>query len=1336
MAEEIRVYPKDECNSDTNAVDTKPVTEVAKAIIDLVFDPLAGDVDKHGAYLKAGIKPMQTKVTVVEAYEIVNLDPDNPWDIFYRDDDPKIWQKNREANRLEYAANIQRISEEILEPIRKHIKYVYGDAVTIKVELCFMSKAAIIKYSLPESHLFSQGKALLMRIEGERASLIYDEIKDWCNDKNNLEEGDISVSTLELNPDDALPINYGMMKLCNTESEKQLIYITLPFTDEELEKDELLLENKSNFYYTECNDFRLAPEADTKTKIFPAYQQDNGVEDVYNKLDDMENDLKNLNEKIAKAMEDNNDTELENLRSEKKNIEIEIDFAKNPTNEPDSIREINKLEKINELYPTPVTINKLKSLNENLKRNPSLEDSLTEYINKINSNEIRLLDLEGNLEKGVKKNNNDIYVAGIPGKRCSNKKKKYEENKQKMFEEYFMALRMFALNVGIICMEQELIDHPVDTSIDEELVEKEYKFQVSNYETEVRYRKLQAYNNKVKELYPNGIPKDTNIPPIEISEEDVDISDLKYPDKDEIRNSMKVEIISKVDIVKDAYATKDLDKFYEINVTTKLNYVKLTDEEILNKKIFELSKYDSLNKLVDLYKKELELIKNNTEFNSIQDFDSLIVDNDLNNLFYFISKSKADINDVADFYFDFLKEKNKDVDNIEDKVNKSKSMFKLLSEEKVNITAVPMKATEDYAKFCMKYLKCEIDLYTQLNDEERLSKLNEIKSKLEDYYNAKEWNRFDIDSFKTNIFNFSEVEYITYRLKRIDTIRHDTVNSTLKDRQISDFLIYFSDYNSANMSNPYIELCSVIGMGSFYMQSSIKAIDFVLNNYNEYIASDKVINKDPLEEDVINNLNIIKNYMSNYITKLNSNIDCHNGVVDSFVYVDDDLISLDIKMNEFSRNLTFKDYGIEYIQLNEQIGSLKINKELPIEERNYQIELKHNRLICKRSLDYILLSDLEKKIQNYKDELETAAEYNKTDKINKINNEVMPELIKLKDLRDNFFENNTIDDGYESMKSAQTKRYEFLSDKYPRNSYLFYKKLTNDTTMDYEYGRGVFSKEVMSDENKYKTYVKELIKALESAIDKIPNTELIEDDLDALKYELAYIENKNNEKETRQKELMQEMRLKKIDVNLEIEKREKDKEYLHYITWKNSLEEMLKLKYKTYIRIENTPSKGIEFKYPFMLFDEYSDLYRTYKNDVSIYQLLDGYKEYTNMSYNVYAVEKDYYINKHIKLWENVSYEPNLNSVTDNINSFIIFINESDNEKIKRIYKCISIINGFMDITPILVSENKSNYSKAFLLNIRRTNLFVDDLTLLLKQMYDLDLSSIDIKIENKDDVV
>ena len=208
----------------------KSFKDKVKGAIDKIFDPL--DSTK-GAYGNAGYTShnmfQNTTVSYEISYDLVNLEPNNPYDIYYRDEDEIMWDRNRRSTNMKINANVQTIHDTIVVPFRARVKEMFGESVIVRVEYCFMCLDALVKHRLPSDHLFSQARAVMLRIENEKASVIYDDILRFCaEDYEDLED------------DRAQPFDYGLMKLCSSDKEKERIYITLPFTKEEIEEDPLL----------------------------------------------------------------------------------------------------------------------------------------------------------------------------------------------------------------------------------------------------------------------------------------------------------------------------------------------------------------------------------------------------------------------------------------------------------------------------------------------------------------------------------------------------------------------------------------------------------------------------------------------------------------------------------------------------------------------------------------------------------------------------------------------------------------------------------------------------------------------------------------------------------------------------------------------------------------------------------------------------------------------------------------------------------------------------------------------------------------------------------------
>lgn len=453
------------------ALDYRPLSTNLKKELNKFFDPLtkkpSSCANISGFLEPDKSRPVGFREEIINkySYEIVNLDPNNPWDIYYRDPDPKIWDQNRKANNNTTAKNIEELHFKIVDPIRTRMRMVFGDNVIIKVEYCLMSKAALVKYKLRENHIHSTGRAVVLRIENEKASMIYDDIVHWTSKDTNDSMMDYAKTEKEK---ELKPIDYGMLKLCNTESEDQFIYITLPFSKEELEKDELLVHNKSNFYYSEANVFKLAAEPTTATKLFPAYHPDNNVENLFNSVDDINEELENKNNEINTAIAKKyNKSYINQLRKEKAELLLKKQNTINPSDKPELEKQKEDL------------LNLLNQFNN--------DSELETKLNKINSLLNRYVDLEkDNIQQAIRKIK--ALEVTLP----------IQYNISEDFSDYFKAIKLYLLNLAIMHRKTESF------SINEDEIQREINSAQEFYNSTLAKRKKELYQKEMNKLYPNN----------------------------------------------------------------------------------------------------------------------------------------------------------------------------------------------------------------------------------------------------------------------------------------------------------------------------------------------------------------------------------------------------------------------------------------------------------------------------------------------------------------------------------------------------------------------------------------------------------------------------------------------------------------------------------------------------------------------------------------------------------------------------------------------------------------------------------------------------------------
>lgn len=1301
---------RDLCSRNVKAKGLKVHDTVSKAkqIIDNVFDPLTGGTSNSNTYTNAGYRFSRDDYTYETTYEIINLDPNNPYDIYYRDDDLEIWNKNRKSDNFEIRKNIQSIHDKIVVPIRTRVINTFGDNANVKIDLCFLSKEALIKYKLPQDHIMSKGKAVLLLIEGTRASMVYDDVMSWVKDEDQLEDPNDELLN-ETKPE------YGLMKLCNTENEKQRIYITLPFTNEELKNDELLLHNYSNFYYTEANDFKMLPDSSTSTKIFPAYVPDNNVEDLYNKVDDLEQELKKIDDLIQMSKEDKGFAKTEDLIAQKIKIESEINNLNNPKlNISEIDNRIEVLESINKRIDSDIYKRELEALKKEKKSYPNIKTI------KDAQEAIKLLtQLEFSLTSEFN---------------ISNEDKNYN-----IISDFFKFKKMLYLR-GVI----NVLDN-IQPILNEEYIKTELDFRKQLYQAEWQKQYDEIYKRKEQE----ALDKTAYI---EVNESEIDMSNFVKPTRDliiqEILNKYKNDKQKLIDIYNNM-ALDDLE-FIEYSIYNINEYYKnKSDLELIEIELEEIAKFPFLKEINNII-----LLKKDKILNQKPNIDLINFiknTNSINKNFLLLTNDKTDFDEVSEYYYNEMKSINNGFENIDEKILLSKTLNNILNRDKLNSVLLPPNNTKEYANFVINYLTCEIEAYRILNNP---NKVDELTIKLEEYkkfLETEDYSKIDLDNIKSSIFQFTDAEYITFQNKKMKD-DYSNINIDINDRS-SIYLSYLVKdiFIGRSALSWYTTLNDEIGRLSInYQLIKDELIDLISeDNINELELN--------IPNSIKANINEINSFIKDNIVRLNNYIDYHNNYIIPLNYINKNKYNLDekatldnIERNNINinlikiyksfevvfNNLDLLDYGHEYILLNEQIQNMKyLDKQSS--DNSYNILLKNDRLIWKRTYKYLRMTDTEKKLDNYSREYDIALKSNRISRANEIKCNIIPEINRLINLKENYTKIDEETKEYEIYKANETERLKFISEINNDNTWDLYKYVTNNTTLDFKYKQGKFKNLELNKNQKYLIYLNDLINDLKNA-----NNRSLDPEVDALKYEMAYIKNENNEKKIRKDEIKRNLTNKKIDIENEINKRVNDKLYNHFITIKNELESSLKYKYKSYIKIENLPSKGINYIYPFYLFDKFKKLYleeikKIFNYDpnldkIEIFEYLDAYREYCK---NYYIYQYNFYkksIEIH-KKWKKINYNLFINpelkdkyieSLTDNPNSYKIIILTNENYDLEEfIVFSLKNIVGFMDfeLLPKKSVYNNDNISTVLKVRLRRTSNFLDDINLFLKNLYEVE---------------
>lgn len=1191
----------------------------AKSIIDKIFDPLDGGDSYtyyNSGYSSSYVENNEGEIITTISYDIVNLDPNNQWDIYYRDDEEYLWQKNRDAHTYEIGDNIYKIHKQIVEPIRERASIMFGDKVLIRVENCFMCLDSLIKYDLPSDHLFSKAKAVLLRIEGQRASMIYDDIMQWCADDS---DDDIDMGDIK-------PITYGMMKLCNTEEKEQRIYITLPFSKEELEEDELLMHNKSNFYYTEANAYLMAPDANTSTKIFPSYQVDNEVESMFNKVDDLDEEIKKLDKTIEQAKELKNKTMLNNALNEKYKLEFEKKVIEEGLNYSELEYKLNEAEYLYSKNKSDDNLTKVEDIKKEIDKLSFNGKTLNEIMAKLDT-----LSIELSSKIGSSNNFNDYF-----------------DSHKLLFIKLF--IDRLSLNNDV------KVSEDIKNIIDEKLIEE----------------------NKNIELI-----------------EDEDNFDI-------------------LDKLKSIYLNKEFDEIYKIPLNLELDISNMEEKEFLKLENIEYNKFSSLSELININDKFIENIFRLSEVNNIcTKINYYIMENNIDSIFNHMLYNKVDIEIIKNYYFKSIKNMSPNLDGIDLKIKRSSIMSNHLNKLFNNdFLVIPQENSKDYSEYVMNYLEAEINtendlLIENFGDQNRIDFLISKKEEYSKYIESENYSNINLSDIKSDIYQFTDIEYSAAKLKFLKVNYED---NNLDNIERSIYKISYEILNNKLKFNsyPYYSKCNEIGKYSL----DIQIIKYYIQEFLEDKDKWRSDNNITISETINEQLKCIINIINENINAFNKKIDNFNNCLFEFLNSDIELFSLDKEFKKSFISYNYTDYGYEYISLDEDIYDLKIKDE---KNNSYDIELKQQRLNRKRTLDYLLMSDVDKKITHYEDEALVALNNNKINRYNQIIEKILPEIIRAKKLKEDFINNylNNEDDNFINIKLEEKGRLEYIHSIYPDDPSIAYNYVTSDTRMDFMYNKGPFNNEFLTEDEKYKMFINSLIDELNKS-----NIPIVKEEIPYLEEELKFLIDKPSKIE----EFKNNLNKKKKIINEELSKRFNDLNYLHKCVWVSFLEEYMKLKYKDQIIISSTPSKGVVKTYPFLLYEEFKDIYIkmcTFNKNINDYEVLYAYRKYCELPLTYFNLEKNKFLNSIYKLWENFYYSPTKNSMTIEINKYLLlFDDDVDSEISKYIYDSLLIVNGIINIESVILSDNEREYNGGLHIHIRRTSEFIDDLKNILIRLF------------------
>ena len=1302
----------------TKSANKQSFKDKVKGVIDKIFDPLD---NTKGAYGNAGYNSHNmfhnTTVSYEISYDLVNLEPDNPYDIYYRDEDEMMWDRNRRSATRDVNYNVQDIHDTIVVPFRARVKEMFGAAIIVRVEYCFMCYDALVKHRLPSDHLFSKARAVMLRIEGEKASVIYDDILRFCSDDNE-----------DIEEDRAQPFDYGLMKLCSSDKEKERIYITLPFTKEELEEDPLLSGNKSNFQHSSVNGLGIIPDSSTSTKVFPAYYPDNDVEDFFNELDDADDKIEEIDKKIEEAKEEENKDELDKLRQEKFELEQFKQDLLNPDDESSDLeKEIKKAELIYTKFPTELNKKLIELATKELGKFPSDDDTLTVAVGKINSISVTIqsdLDITGehtdyftarkfyklNLaircRKAMRFNLPEKELEEIYNDRVKDYEKIKNQRLQELINEYVTRKRAFYEE------RQKLTDQ----------YNEDYKVYQEKYK-----EYLNQKNNSTEDSSPIEEPEPPEQVPVEEYDEpipttdDVVMDDLVYPTKEDILAEKQKDFNSVLVELERIYTERDVEALDAIQTDFPLNIVKFSDERKNDMEKVEYSKFPSLKVLVEECDRYKESITSKRNYRTFSNLASYLRSNNYPDEYKWFLTDKSDYTEVMDFYFSIIKQNKSEISNIDSKIERSKSIAHICRGRNFEISFVPNSESPAYRRFVLEYLLIETMYANNIQDNTRIAFLEGIKAKYDTYIENKEYSKLNINDFRCDIFQFGDQEYEVSKMKFLMTLYANENESTR--RRVLAYIAYKVLVTRAEISEKeWFTNCNPTGKDSLDNQVLSNLFDPIYKDTKNWLesVSGELTNIESIDRDTLYRLGKIDEFITSKTAAFNTYLTKHNDYILNIVYNPDMTVRVNKVYKSSKRNYSFVDYGFEYVALQRQAADSKNAED---EDGIYRARLKLDRIMMKRQLIYLMLDDTAKKISNYELEMVAAIDFGKLNRFKKINDVIIPELKRLKDLKDKFTPNDNAKDLYEEQKRVEKERLTYLFSQNPTDTALLYRKATLEITMDYENDKGIFENINKTKDERYLMYLEGLLDALAKE-----NNSSLNDEVTTIRDEINYLRDVGEAKRNKKNKIIQQIKESKMKLDAELERRETDKEYLHYRMRITDLENSMKLKYKEFTKIENLPSKGVVFKFPFKEYEEFKLIYEStldLPTKISEYEILDAYYQYSNMNFTYFENNTREAIEKMHSYWEGINYNPDPATMTAEVNKYLILIDEGAQKDFsKSVGRSLYCINGFMDIDTVIMTDNNLDYTTAILVKMRRTIEFEDDLkyfmTAMCKQNHDL----------------
>lgn len=762
------------------------------------------------------------------------------------------------------------------------------------------------------------------------------------------------------------------------------------------------------------------------------------------------------------------------------------------------------------------------------------------------------------------------------------------------------------------------------------------------------------------------------------------------------------------------YESKNVNDMNKCDLTADIKSLNISELDYLDRENVEYAKYPLLKALIDENNIRKSLKTESESIKTTETISQYINKTFVDETFYtWLLLDKSDYIDIQQVYFDTQYEANKSIPDIDKKMSLSRSIANYFNEHKFRIDVIPSKDTLEYANYCMTFLLAEISAYTSLDDTTQLTKLNEIKAKYEAALEKQDYTIFDLKEFKSDIYQFSSTEYDTAKSKFLRNI-FTNLTEDMNKRLLAYVAFRIHQESISLPGKRYFNICNKdVGQYSLLTQLIKVHIDEAMSNkdyFRQDVTEEDVEFTDPMKT----NLASISTKIEEFITKFNDYLDKYNDFIYKIIFSYDDAVITNKFYKDTVENYNFKDYGLDYTNFYSQINKILDDDEN--DDKDYEVRLIRDRIIRKRSLKYLRQPDIDIQLDNAYDELKAAYDFNKIPRINELEQEIIPELLRLKNLKESL---NLTNDRLESLlrrRDLEYERLEYLASIRREDISLLYRKVTFKNTFDFENDIMEYDKLSLNKTQKYVKYLRKNIELINES-----NYPELAKEVPVIEAEIAYCENKNNEKSAKRTEMMEKLAEKQKEIKIELQKRNDDKEYLHQITMVNMYHHYLKSLYKDYGKVETLPSTGNVIKYPFYMYEEFEAEYKRFFSDrpdiiISNYEILDAYRKYTNISFNLYHKEKARYFIENRKLWRNMDYRPHNDTMTSKVHTYILKVPEyKDISLYKNIFYILNNIAGYIFIETSVSNDRH----KRLLLQFRRTSSgLIYDIKYFLKYMF------------------